>query len=477
MTPSHLVQPHLSLLSEEQKVMVHGYALKVLSQTGVRVDSQAIQEILRNKVGQSILKGDIAYLPEELVEWAIQAAPPTAKIYNRSGELAFHLGADRTRFGIGVTTLYYQDPITDELSPFNRQNMQDMVRLGHCLPNFDVISTIGVIQDTPVELSDLYAALEMVANTTKPLVILVSDENRFNDVLDLIESLSRDLAERPFVIPYFNPVTPLLMNRGTLDKMTLAIQRGLPVIFSNYSLAGMSTPITPAGMLAVLLAELLAGLTIGQLIKENAPMILGILPAFMDMKTMVNFYDPQSMLLNLACAEMMAHYQLPHCGTSGSGTGWGPDLLAAETYWMNHITAVLTKGGLAPFVGDTLASKAFSPTNVVYTHEIIEQALRYARGFSIDEDSVGLDEIQKAGPTGNFLDSRLTLQNYRSAYYTSPIFPRWSKEKWVEKGRPPAINILRKHTVELLNSLTAPDDHDNLLEQGEEFILKRMDRG
>ena len=33
---------------------------------------------------------------------------------------------------------------------------------------------------------------------------------------------------------------------------------------------------------------------------------------------------------------------------SGSGTGWGMDLLAAETYWMNTLTFSLTKGGIAP---------------------------------------------------------------------------------------------------------------------------------
>ena len=35
-----------------------------------------------------------------------------------------------------------------------------------------------------------------------------------------------------FVLPYFNPVTPLVMDTGTLLKMELAIERGLPFIFS-----------------------------------------------------------------------------------------------------------------------------------------------------------------------------------------------------------------------------------------------------
>jgi trimethylamine--corrinoid protein Co-methyltransferase len=176
------------------------------------------------------------------------------------------------------------------------------------------------------------------------------------------------------------------------------------------------------------------------------------------------------MLVNLACAEMMAHYNLPHAGTSGSGNGWGPDLLSAEMYWMNHMTFCLTKGGLSPFVGDTLTSKAFSPTNAVYVHEIIRQVLDYSQGFQLDEKTACLDEIQTEGPGGHFLTSPTTLANYKHAYYTSPIFPRYSMENWVEAGRPQAMDVLRQYTRQLLTELKAPGDHDDLLLRGEAFI-------
>jgi trimethylamine--corrinoid protein Co-methyltransferase len=468
------VLPKLTLLTSEQIDFIHKNVLKILATSGVRVDSARVLRLLAEKLGSKQVAGDRVTFPTEVIEWAIQAAPPTVDIYHRNGELAFRLGADRARFGIGVTSLYYQDPLTDDLSPFSRLNMREMTRLGDSLPNFDCISTVGIVQDYPADQQDLYGTLEMVANTTKPLVILVSQEERFGDVLDLLEHLAGDLAARPFVIPYFNPVTPLVYNQGTVEKMLEAINRGLPVILSNYSLAGMSTPITPAGMLALMLAELLAGLAIAQLMKTGASLILGILPAFMDLKTMTNFYDPQSMLLNLACAEMMEHYHLPHCGTSGSGTGWGPDILAAETYWMNHLTASLTKGGLAPFVGDTLTSKAFSPTNVVYVHEIIEQALQYAQGFALDEANLGLDEIIQAGPSGSFLSSKLTRQHYRRAYYSSPIFPRWSMEKWQAHGLTSAEQVLRDYTMNVLSALKPAADFELMINRGEQFIKGKI---
>ena len=464
--------PRLTLLSEEQKAQVHQYALRILSRTGVRVDSPGVLRFLEQKLGTKA-EADVLRLPTEVVEEAIHTAPKVIEVYDRIGNPVFRLGDDQLRFGIGVTALFYQDPLTDDLTPFTRRHMQDMVRLGSALPHYDVISTVGIVQDVPVAQTDLYASLEMIANTTKGLVLLVSDETQFPAVLDMFETLHGDLAARPFVLPYFNPVSPLVVNEGTADKLKVAVERGLPVIYSNYSMAGASTPLTPAGTLALLLAELLAGLTISQLIRPGAPISLGMLPVYFDMKTMMNFYDPQSVLINLACAEMMAHYGLPHTGTSGSGTGWGMDLIAADTYWLNALSFSLTKGGLAPFIGDTLGSKAISPLTIVHVHEIIDQARRFAHGFQLDDAHAVLDEIDAIGPGGHFLTTPSTLARYKTGYYTSPLYPHWSMETWLLERQPAAQQVLRERTVALLRDSPAPADHDDLLARGLAFIDRR----
>ena len=463
------VRPQLKLLNEEQIQQVNQYVLRILSETGMRVDSPSVIEMLK-KTGQVQVQERNVKLSPEIVEQAIQSAPPVIQMYDRRGNPAFRLGDDRLRFGVGVTALYYQEPVGDNLELFTRQHMRIMTRLGSSLPNYDVISTPGIVRDVPAELSDLYGNLEMFANTTKPLVVLTSNENSFAPLLDMYERLHGDLKMKPFMMPYFNPVSPLVMNAGTLLKMGVAIERGLPFIFSNYSMAGATTPLAPAGMLAMLLAELLAGLTISQVMKPGTPISVGMLPAYFDMKSMLNFYDPQSMLLNISCAEIMANYNLPHCGTSCAGTGWGMDLIATDSYWMNALTFALTKGGLAPFIGDGLASKSISPCTVVHVHEIIDQAFRFANGFQLDDAQAALNEIAKIGPGGNFLSSPSTVKNYKTGYYISPIYPRWSMEKWQAAGQPDARQVLREKTQAMIRDLSAPEDYDVLIRKGEEYI-------
>jgi len=260
------------------------------------------------------------------------------------------------------------------------------------------------------------------------------------------------------------------MNEGTIDKMLLTIERGLPFIYSNYGMAGASTPITPAGALALLNAELLAGLTFSQLVKPGAPIILGSLPAFFDMRGMGSFYDTHSYVVNLACAEMMAHYRLPHCGASGSGMGWGAGLIAGGHQWMNHLSSVMGNVGLAPFAGDNFDSKVFLPALAVYANEVIAQARRLARGFALDDEHLALAEIAEKGPGGDYLTASLTLKNFRSAYFTSDIWPNLSLEEWQAQNRPDPSALLRRHARDLLSSLKAPPDHASLMDRGEAFI-------
>jgi len=469
MTHDHHIRPRITVLNRQQMDRIHHQSLHILSTVGLDVDSERARNIFVGAGAEA--NGERIRIPGELVQRAMDAAPSAVDIFDRRGNPAFGLGdGAETRFGIGVTSLNYQDPMTDEITLFGRKHMETMARLGEKLPSFDAISTPGIVQDVDPEDSDLVETLEMVANSTKPLVVLVSDENRFPAVLDLLEHLHGDLAEKPFVIPYFNPVTPLVINQGTVDKMLATIDRGLPLIYSNYGMAGATTPITPAGTLALLNAELLAGLVLSQLIEEGSPIILGMLPAYFDMRGMANFYDPLTYLLDLACAEMMAFYRLPHCGTSGSGMGWGADIIASGHQWTNHLLSCLGTAGLVPFVGDTLGSTTISPNIIVYADEVIAQTRRLAEGFAADDSAVALDEIAEVGPAGNFLMAPSTLEHFRTAYFQSEIFPNLTVDDWRQQNHPRADERLRAHTLQLLEELEAPDDHADLIARGEVFI-------
>ncbi len=464
--------PSIKVLTEAQIQRAHDGSLKILSETGIRVDSAVARSVLAK--GDCRVGPDSQVLiPPDRVKWAIEQAPSKIAVYDRTGSPVFTIGdqpGSQTRFGIGATNLKYQDPQTDVITPFSLDHVAIAARLAQGLTQFDLLATPGIAQDIAQQTADLHTTLSMMANTTKPLVVMVSKHACFAPVLDLLEHINGDLVERPFALPYVNPISPLVLNQETAEKMTLAIERGFPFIYNNYGMSGATAPITPGGTLTMLNAELLAGLVITQLIKPGAPIILGSLPAGFHMKSMASLYTPHTMLLNLACAEMMAHYGLPHSGTSGSGPGWGADLLAAGGFWLNHFSSILGKVGLAPSVGSNFDSLVFSPAAVVYADEVIRQARVFAAGFELDNKALALDEINNIGSGGNFLMASQTTRLFRQMPYESPIWPSLTLEQWQEQGSVTADAMLRKQVVELIHDLEPPEDHAELMESGGRYI-------
>jgi trimethylamine--corrinoid protein Co-methyltransferase len=205
------VKPKVTVLEEGHINYIIDNSIRLLESTGIKIDSLRIVDLLMKQIGSSAVSGNRVKIPRELVNWALGVTPAKIKIFNRQGDPAFQVGDGSVHCGIGVTALYYQDIISDELTPFKRCHMQEMVRLGEKLKNYEMISTVGVIQDVPIQNSDLIATLEMTANTTKPLVLLISDGQKFPKVLEMLESIHGNLHEKPYLIPYLNPVTPLVM--------------------------------------------------------------------------------------------------------------------------------------------------------------------------------------------------------------------------------------------------------------------------
>jgi trimethylamine--corrinoid protein Co-methyltransferase len=140
---------------------------------------------------------------------------------------------------------------------------------------------------------------------------------------------------------------------------------------------------------------------------------------------------------------------------------------------MNHLTACLGKVGLAPFVGGNFDSLVFSPAFVVYSDEVIRRARDFEQGFNIDDESVALDDIESVGAGGNFLMSDATFELCRKVNFRSSIWPNLSLDQWQTDGRPSAVQILRRHTRDLLNDLPAPEDHSELIASGESFIREK----
>ena len=127
------------------------------------------------------------------------------------------------------------------------------------------------------------------------------------------------LRERPFLLSYPEPITPLVFPEEPVDRMFLSADLFMPQVVAPSQQLGATAPVTMAGTVALAVAEGLMSLTIIQLRNPGAPYLMGCNVSGFDMATSTMSIAAPEMSLGLAAqAEVVQSFGLPTWGLAGS---------------------------------------------------------------------------------------------------------------------------------------------------------------
>jgi trimethylamine--corrinoid protein Co-methyltransferase len=96
--------------------------------------------------------------------------------------------------------------------------------------------------------------------------------------------------------------------------------------------------------------------------------------------------------------------------------------------------------------------RAVAYEQYVIDDEIIGMALRLLRGIQIDDDTLALEAIREAGPSGNFLSSLHTVTYMRQEYFKQTLADRQTREAWEEQGALGTRERARRRAREILKN-------------------------
>lgn len=460
--------PTFRVLSDEQRARIHAAALAILDEPGVRITTSAARDVL--VAAGAIRTGeDTLRIPARLVDEALAAAPRRFVLFDRQGEPRIRVGEGRAHFGTGVTALAYEDPRTGEVRDFTLDDIADLARLTDALSNLDFIASPGVVRagpDLPQAIVNQREFLAMLTGTTKPIMPLIADAAALADIIEMAAVVAggpEALRAKPFVVPYLNPVSPLVFNADTLDKLLLAVDHGLPVVCQAAPTLGATGPVTPAGTAVLCAAETLAGLVIAQARRPGAPYVSGSMPMAMDMRTgdMTGGGAP-GLLVYLAGVEMARHWGLPQVGSAGAVDAKLTDEQSARQAGVTIALDALEGVDLAFDVGSLEMGLATSAVQVTLADEAIDVARGLLRGVPTDDEALAVEVIREVGIGGHFLATRHTARHQRDLWL--PTLTSWgSRRAWEAGGGGSLRDRARARTLELLASHRPPELPDEVM--------------
>lgn len=452
------VVPHFSMLSADDCQRLHQASCRILERTGVKVYHAEALTLLQQAGAQ--VEGELVRIPPALVDWAIATAPRAFNLYRRGEEVpSVVLNGEHVYFGPGSDTLRYLDPRSGARRDYMLADVADCIRLCDALPEIAFVMSIGIPRDVPPRVYYRHQFSAMIRHTLKPSVFVCNDLADIEAIAAMAAAVAGGmdkLAQRPTLLLYSEPTSPLAHGREAVDKLLFCAATRIPVVHSPAPLVGGTAPVTFAAGLALGNAEMLSGLVMHQLRNPGAPFLYGQGVHHLDMKEMICVYGaPEFQLSRVMTTEMGHFYKLPVWGYSSHSDSAVLDEQSAVDAQFEIMTALLVKANLNHDVGYLEAGLACSPEYIVLANELIAMNRVFARGVRFDDEAFALDVIDEIGPGGQFLTHDHTMRHWRELWVPS-LYERRRLESWQEKGAQTMHDRIREATVAILDSHRVP---------------------
>jgi len=449
------MKPQLNFLSQKEQELIHKSALWVLSNVGFQMPSREALSIMQN-AGAKIEGKDTVKIPAELVAYAVEKAPKSERfvLYGREEKYDIRFGENTPALSNMIGATHVIDLETRERRPCTVKDVADMVLIMDALENFNINGPLATPQDVPLDIADWYALAATIKNTSKPIFAPGPGAGYVRDAVrmgSLAVGSEEKFRERPFICITTLVKCPFQLDAVSLEGLMEANRQGIPTLISSGPILGATSPVTLAGTLIQVHAEVMALVVLSQLVRAGAPVIYQSFARGMDMRSgNVTLSSPEWAILKGAAAQMGRYLGLPVRMPAFLRDAKVLDAQAGfETASVGLISALTSDVVVGPLLDmDCLMDFA----DLVFTDEAMAALKRIVKGFSIDENTKALNIIAEVGPGGDFLSTNHTLKNFRKEIWMPRLIERRDWSSWEKDGRKDIEQRAIEKTREILAS-------------------------
>ncbi|MDO4976892.1 MAG: trimethylamine methyltransferase family protein [Eubacteriales bacterium] len=464
----------MEVLSEQEIEQILENTYKIMEEVGCKVMSKEAREIY-GSLG-CIVEKKIVKIPREVVKKALETVPPCVTIYDRNGNPAMEFTGRNSYYGSGPTCTNFMDPRTGERNISKKQDAADTALVADALENIDFVMSLVTEQDHTPKLADVHEVDAMLRNTTKPISTWANNAANLEDIIDLLAAVKggrEALAEKPNVVIYSEPTTPLTHTKDALEKVMVLAKNKVPCLYTSGIIMGGTSPVTMAAVLSIGIAECFAGMVLHQSVCPGAPFIGGVGASPLDMKTMQPPYGaPESYLVESASNEIFRYLHIPNFGLAGATDS---PILDARAGWETTFSVLMSKatgGNMIHDVGFMDFGLMGSIQSMVMCNEIIGMSNKVLKGIEVNEETLAFDVIKEAGPGAHFMDNMHTYNHYQSDVWYPKMFDRIGYDQWVKEGQKDMRQIVQEKTIDILENHKPEPLSPDVLKQMDEIVAR-----
>ncbi|MDA7426982.1 trimethylamine methyltransferase family protein [Primorskyibacter aestuariivivens] len=468
--------PLFEVLNEEALEIIETNAETILEEVGVNfVENPAALERWR-EAGADI-DGERVRIPRGLARKLCATAPSRFTQHARNPERSVEIGGNTL-----VCAPVYGPPFVRDMAGGRRyatmEDFRKFVKLGY-MSKWLHHSGGTVCEPTDVAVNKrhfdmLHAHMTL---SDKPFMGSVTEPSRAQDSVDMCEILfGKDFVQDNTVMTsLINVNSPMTFDDVMMGALEVYAKNNQACIISPFIVGGAMAPVSVAGTLTQVMAEVLAGIAYSQLIRPGAPVIFGAFVTSIDMGSGApTFGTPEASHILYGAGQLARRMGLPFRSGGGLCGSKLPDAQAAYETAHTHNAALL--GGVNFMLhacGWLEGGLVSSFEKFVMDADQLGVLHHLARGVAYDENAQAMDAIREVGPGGHYLGCAHTQSNFQNAFWKTNVLDYKPFETWDEEGAKDTMTLAADRVERMLADYQQPALDPGIAEALAGYVAER----
>ena len=414
------------VLSVDQIGQVQTASEDILERSGCRVLNQRALQLCRKAGARVDEPSGRVRFPRGLLRELIAQAPRSYEIKGLDG--ISHRVGDGRQWGLAITN----DPwvIDYQARKPRRPRTEDVLRNTVIAQSLDRITATSCMDfpmsDVPGPHANLRALEVHLLHHAKHNLAYAPSIEALERWLAIGRILARgeELRGSRLLTVAVATLSPLAVTDVNVEFMRIACEYDFPIVPTVCPTAGMTSPYTLAGTLALGHAEVLFLLALTQLHRPGHPFLYAFGPAVGNMQNgACLYYTLDKVLWKLAAVQLGKSCGLPVAAECGGTMVHRFDQQSGAEGMLFMLAAVNSGADLLAGFGSTQNAVGHSTEMMLIQDAYVEAAEHLRKGINTDAEHLAVDAAIRVGPGGEHLTDELTLRHLRrDEFFTHEIF-------------------------------------------------------
>ncbi|WP_444666374.1 trimethylamine methyltransferase family protein [Cereibacter changlensis] len=468
--------PNFEILNDEALEIIEWNADTVLEEIGVNFLENPAALALWRAAGADV-RGERVHIPRGLARKLCATAPATFTQHARNPLRNVDIGGRNL-----VLAPVYGPPFVRDREKGRRyatmEDFRNFVKLGYMSKWLHHSGgTVCEPTDVPVNKRHLDMLHAHMTLSDKPFMGSVTEPVRAEDSVEMAKLLfGSDFVDQNTVMTsLININSPLTFDSTMMGALEVYARANQAAIISPFIVGGAMAPVTVAGTLTQVLAEVLAGVAYSQLVRPGAPVIFGAFVTSIDMNSGApTFGTPEAAHITYGAGQLARRMKLPYrSGGSFCGSKL-PDAQAAyET--ANSLNMALLAGVnfMLHACGWLEGGLVSSYEKFVMDADQLGTLHHLAQGIIMDQNGQGMDAIREVGPGGHYLGCAHTQANFKTAFWRSDLLDYKPFETWDEEGARDTETLAAERVKKMLGDYQQPALDEGIAESLADYVARK----